>query len=67
MTISGGFALLLGIPALFVYICGFLWLINVADRQLEKALKAVTNKYELWGIMREAGGLYREKKEAKYK
>lgn len=45
-----------------VMIFGILWFINVIDKQLEKALKAITNKYELWGIMHEATRIYRAKK-----
>lgn len=56
----------------WVFICffvvnvfGLLVLLDYIDRLAEKALKAITNKYELWGIMREASALYRDKKKAK--
>ena len=65
MSISGGFVFLFAIPALLVYLCGFFYLINVGDRQAEKAIKAISNKYELLGIMREASKIYHDKKKAK--
>lgn len=56
----------------WVFICffvvtvfGLLVLLDYIDRLAEKAMKAITNKYELWGIMREASALYRDKKKAK--
>lgn len=65
MTFSGGFAWLALLAVLLILFLGTLTVINLIDRQLEKVLKAITNKYELWGIMREASVIYRAKKKAK--
>lgn len=65
MTFSGGFACLALLAILLILFLGTLTVINLIDRQLEKVLKAITNKYELWGIMREASVIYRAKKKAK--
>lgn len=48
-----------------VTVFGLLVLLDYIDQLAEKALKAITNKYELWGIMREASVIYRDKKKAK--
>ena len=65
MTFSGGFAWLALLAILLILFLGTLTVINLIDRQLEKALKAITNKYELWGIMREASAIYHAKKKGK--
>jgi len=65
VTISGGVAIWALICCFVVSVFGVLVLIDYIDRLAEKALKAITNKYELWGIMREASALYRAKKKAK--
>lgn len=65
VTISVAIALWVLICCFVVTVFGVLVLIDYIDRLAEKALKAITNKYELWGIMREASALYRAKKKAK--
>lgn len=62
--ISGAIAVWALICCSVVSFVGVLVLIDYIDRLAEKALKAITNKYELWGIMREASAIYRAKKKA---
>lgn len=57
--------LFIAIPALFIYVVGFLFVVDKLFTLFDKVAKHITDKYHLWGIMREANRIYRSKKSAK--